>query len=35
VDVCRAQPPAYQEIEPGRFVRCHRAAELSLEGIAQ
>jgi len=35
VDVCRAQPPEYQQIEPGRFVRCHRAAELTLEGIAQ
>ncbi|MCC6191252.1 MAG: ATP-binding cassette domain-containing protein [Anaerolineales bacterium] len=35
VDACRSERPAYREIEPGHFVRCHRADELNLEGIAQ
>ena len=27
-DVCRGEVPRLQEVAPGRFVRCHRAAEL-------
>jgi peptide/nickel transport system ATP-binding protein len=32
VDVCATVAPAWEEIEPGRFVRCHRARELQLPG---
>jgi peptide/nickel transport system ATP-binding protein len=34
VDICRAVPPVLEEIEPGRLVRCHRARELALRGVA-
>jgi peptide/nickel transport system ATP-binding protein len=34
IDVCRTTPPVWEEIEPGRQVRCHRARELSLAGVA-
>jgi peptide/nickel transport system ATP-binding protein len=34
VDKCRTDRPVWQEIAPGRRVRCHRAAELDLMGIA-
>ena len=30
---CRTVSPVWEEIEPGRFVRCHRAKELDLPGI--
>jgi len=33
VDVCRTQTPAWQEISPGHYVGCHRAAELNLTGV--
>ena len=33
VEVCRTEPPALREVGPGHFARCHRAEELSLEGI--
>lgn len=33
-DVCRTQTPVLEEIAPGRLVRCHRAAELNLPGVA-
>ena len=33
IDVCRTQTPAWQEISPGHFVRCHRAQELQLAGV--
>ncbi|HEV2783086.1 MAG TPA: ABC transporter ATP-binding protein [Actinophytocola sp.] len=32
-EVCRVERPVWQEITPGRRVRCHRAAELDLPGI--
>jgi peptide/nickel transport system ATP-binding protein len=35
VDVCKTVPPAWEEIQPNHFVRCHRASELQLAGIAQ
>ena len=31
---CRIESPAMSEIAPGHFVSCHRARELSLDGIA-
>jgi peptide/nickel transport system ATP-binding protein len=34
VDVCKTTPPVWEEVEPGRFVRCHRARELELAGVA-
>jgi peptide/nickel transport system ATP-binding protein len=33
IDVCRTTAPAYEEIQPGHWARCHRARELSLSGI--
>ena len=33
VDICRSETPQLQEIQPGHFVSCHRAGELSLKGI--
>jgi len=33
--VCRENAPALQEIAPNHFVSCHRAAELSLRGVAR
>jgi peptide/nickel transport system ATP-binding protein len=35
VDRCKTEAPAWEQIEPGRWVRCHRAKELQLPGIAQ
>ena len=32
-EVCRIETPALVEHTPGHFVRCHRAAELSLSGV--
>jgi oligopeptide/dipeptide ABC transporter ATP-binding protein len=32
-DQCRTERPVWQEIDPGRRVRCHRAAELKLLGM--
>jgi peptide/nickel transport system ATP-binding protein len=31
--ICRQQAPAWDEIEPGHFAACHRARELSLNGV--
>jgi peptide/nickel transport system ATP-binding protein len=33
-DICREKTPLQQQIAPNHFVRCHRAAELSLRGVA-
>ncbi|MBV9356434.1 MAG: ABC transporter ATP-binding protein [Chloroflexi bacterium] len=33
VDVCKTTPPLWEELEPGRYVRCHRARELELPGV--
>ena len=33
IEVCRTQPPAFQEISPGHLVGCHRARELTLAGV--
>jgi peptide/nickel transport system ATP-binding protein len=34
IEVCKTTPPAWEQLEPGRFVRCHRARELELAGVA-
>jgi peptide/nickel transport system ATP-binding protein len=34
IDVCKTTAPAWEEVEPGRFARCHRARELTLAGVA-
>jgi peptide/nickel transport system ATP-binding protein len=31
-DICSREEPEWNEIEPGRFVRCHHAAQLTLPG---
>jgi peptide/nickel transport system ATP-binding protein len=33
VDRCKTETPAWEEVEPGRWVRCHRARELDLPGV--
>ncbi len=33
--ICREKTPVEEEIAPNHFVRCHRAAELSLRGVAR
>jgi len=33
-DVCRTKTPLQEEIAPNPLVRCHRAAEISLRGVA-
>ncbi len=33
VEVCRTQAPAWRELSPAHFVRCHRAHELQLAGV--
>ena len=35
VDACKTTPPQWEQIEPGRWVRCLRAKELELPGIAR
>ena len=35
VDACRQETPRLEEIEPGHFVSCHRARELTLRGVGQ
>ncbi len=32
-DICAAEEPAFEEISPDHYVKCHRAAELSLSGV--
>ena len=34
-DRCRTEVPPLQEVAPEQFVRCHRAEELQLEGMAE
>ncbi|MEO8676734.1 MAG: oligopeptide/dipeptide ABC transporter ATP-binding protein [Casimicrobiaceae bacterium] len=33
--ICREKAPVQQEIAPNHFVSCHRAAELTLRGVAR
>ncbi len=35
IDICRVDMPALEEVEPGRFARCHRARELNLPGLGE
>jgi peptide/nickel transport system ATP-binding protein len=34
-DICRTEEPELRELAPDHFVRCHRAAELSLSGAVE
>jgi len=34
-DVCSAEEPAFEEVTPGHYVKCHRARELSLAGAVR
>ena len=34
-DICSLEDPPYEEISPAHFVKCHRARELSLTGVAK
>jgi len=34
-EICRAETPVQEELEPGHYVSCHRAHELSLQGIGK
>jgi peptide/nickel transport system ATP-binding protein len=34
IDRCKTEAPIWEVVEPGRWVRCHRAKELDLPGIA-
>jgi oligopeptide/dipeptide ABC transporter ATP-binding protein len=33
IDICRSQEPQLNEVEPGHWARCHRAQEITLQGI--
>jgi peptide/nickel transport system ATP-binding protein len=33
IDVCKSTPPAWEQIAPEQYVRCHRARELTLAGV--
>jgi peptide/nickel transport system ATP-binding protein len=35
VEKCKTTAPVWEEMEPGRFVRCHRARELTLSGVEE
>jgi len=35
VEACKQETPLLREIEPGHFVACHRAEELTLDGIGE
>jgi len=32
-EICRTTAPIWEQIEPGHYVRCHRAREITLPGI--
>jgi len=34
-DICKTEEPAFKELTPGHFVKCHRAAELNLTGVSE
>ena len=33
--ICSAEEPAFREISPGHYVKCHRADELTLSGVTK
>jgi peptide/nickel transport system ATP-binding protein len=35
IEVCKTDPPAWEEKVPGQWARCHRSHEIELPGIAQ
>ena len=35
IDRCKTEEPVFEEVKPGHFVKCHRAQELSLNGVAE
>jgi peptide/nickel transport system ATP-binding protein len=35
IETCKTTPPIWEELEPGRYVRCHRARELTLSGVVE
>jgi peptide/nickel transport system ATP-binding protein len=35
IDICKTTAPAWEELTPGRMVRCHRARELDLPGVPE
>ena len=35
IDRCETEEPVFEEVTPGHFVKCHRAQELSLNGVAE
>ena len=35
VERCKVEPPALRELRPNHFVSCHRAEELSLQGVSE
>ncbi len=35
VERCHMETPQLEEVEPGHFVACHRAREITLEGIGE
>jgi len=35
IDICRKTAPELSEIDPGHFVGCHQASELTLRGVAE
>jgi peptide/nickel transport system ATP-binding protein len=34
-DICKTEPPTWQEIEPDHFTACHFSKELELKGVEQ
>ncbi len=34
-EICKKEEPAFVELTPGHYVKCHRAAELKLTGVAE
>ncbi len=34
-EICKNEDPVFREITPGHFVKCHRADELSLNGVSE
>ena len=34
-DICKTEPPVWQEIEPNHFTACHLSKELELKGVEQ
>lgn len=34
-EVCKTEEPEFVELTPGHYVKCHRAAELNLNGVSE